>query len=113
MHDEHHEGIAAAMRTLGPGTSAAATELGATDEGDALAHSVGERRRATARAGQPEVLETLEAAGALDALAADDASALPSEIRTRAQAWIEQLAAKVLASFPDDGVGLSPATTPE
>ncbi|MCA9698821.1 MAG: hypothetical protein KC431_14950, partial [Myxococcales bacterium] len=55
----------------------------------------------------------LEAAGALDALAADDASALPSEIRTRAQAWIEQLAAKVLASFPDDGVGLSPATTPE
>lgn len=119
--DDEVVGCEAAIRALGRGMSGVATELrnlaeraGQAGQGDdEFAAAVGHRREVAAAAGTPRVIAALRRADRLDALAADDASALPMEIRERARAWLGQLAVAVLGCFDNDGVGQRSAAAPE
>ncbi len=98
-----------ALGALGVGASGAAAEVrGSVDD---LEDAV--RRRRAAGAWTPGVIAALARDEQLDALAADDASALPAALRERAQGWLDGLVAALLACFDGAGVGAAPATAPE
>lgn len=99
----------AALGALAVGASSAASERpgGAGDLEEAV------RRRRSAGASTPGVIADLAREGRLDALADDDASALPAAIRERAQRWLDGVVAALLACFDAAGVAAAPATAPE